>query len=197
MIRSVGVFCGSGVGKREIYSEKAAAMGRLLSHKQISMVYGGGNIGLMGVIADSMIQSGGHIIGVITEKLVEVELAHAGINELKIVPSMSERKNLIIDICDAFIIMPGGLGTFDELFEVLTLCQLNHIKKPVGLYNVEGYFEPFIKLIRHCIEERFVREEHAGLFITDEDEVSLLDKLGKHQPPETLKWLENFKDNKF
>ena len=196
-ISVIGVFCGSGRGSREIYSLKAASLGSLLSERKITMVYGGGNIGLMGAIADSMVKAGGRVIGVITEKLVKVELAHKNIAELRIVGSMSERKNLIIDLSNAFIIMPGGYGTYDELFEVLTLCQLSDIRKPVGLFNVQGYFDHFAGMIRHSIEEGFIRPEHEQMFFLEDDERSLLDRLEQAKPVKTDKWLENFKDVKF
>jgi uncharacterized protein (TIGR00730 family) len=196
-ITSIGIFCGSSTGSREIYIKKAAALGTLLAKKNISMIYGGGNIGLMGVIADSMIEAGGRVIGVITEKLMDVELGHKGIAELKVVETMSDRKNLIVDLSDGFIAMPGGYGTFDELLEVITACQLNNIKKPIGLFNIDGFFEPFVKLIQHCVEERFIRAEHAGLFILDDDENRLLERLAQHDPVETVKWLKNFKTERF
>jgi uncharacterized protein (TIGR00730 family) len=193
-ISSVGIFCGSNTGSKNIYSEKAAALGKLLVQQGITMVYGGGNIGLMGVIADSMVNIGGSVIGVITERLVEVELAHKNLTELRIVQTMSERKNLMIELSDAFIIMPGGYGTLDEFFEVLTLCQLNNIKKPVGVFNISGYFDSLEKMIRHAIDERFIRAEHGELLVMDDDEHKLLGRLALHDPIETKKWLENFKD---
>jgi uncharacterized protein (TIGR00730 family) len=196
-IKSIGVFCGSGAGKRKTYSEKAASMGRLLAQRNISMIYGGGNIGLMGTISDSMLEAGGKVHGVITEHLYNVELAHQNIDVLDIVQTMSERKERMIGYSDAFIIMPGGYGTFDELLEVLTLCQLNHIQKAIGLFNVEGFFDPFAALIRHSVAEGFIRPEHGEMFFLEGNEERLLERLEQYKPVETSKWLTNFKKEKY
>jgi uncharacterized protein (TIGR00730 family) len=196
-INSIAVFCGSSMGIKPAYAEKAASIGKLFAQKKITMVYGAGNIGLMGVLADSVLAHGGKVIGVITERLVNVELAHKGLTELHVVETMSERKNLMNEMADGFIVLPGGMGTLDELFEILTLCQLSIIKKPVGLLNVQGFFNPLISLIDHSINEKFIRAEHRDLFVIDEDEVQLIQKLENYKHVETLKWLENFKTEKF
>lgn len=197
IIKNVGVFCGSAIGGKDIYGNKAEKLGALLAKNDITLVYGAANIGLMGILANSVIDNGGKVIGVITEKLADVDLAHKYLAELRVVKTMSERKTLMTDLSDAFIILPGGYGTFDELFEVLTLCQLNIIHKPIGLLNVEGYFDPLILLIRHSIKERFIRHEHGDLFVVDEDENLLLRKIEDFQPVETIKWLKNFKSEKY
>jgi uncharacterized protein (TIGR00730 family) len=196
-IKKLGIFCGSASGKNPVYAEKAAAMGKLMVQKKLTMVYGGGNIGLMGVIADSMTEAGGKVIGVITEHLCDVELAHQGIAQLDIVRTMSERKELVIDYSDAFVVMPGGYGTLDEFFEVITLVQLNLIRKPVGIFNVDGFFDGLLKMLCHVVKEGFVRQEHMELFVVESDEHALLEKLSGHRPVETAQWLENFKDEKY
>jgi uncharacterized protein (TIGR00730 family) len=196
-INALAVFCGSSMGNKPEYADKAASIGKLFAEKKITLVYGAGNIGLMGVLADSILANGGKAIGVITERLVNVELAHKGLTELHVVETMSERKNLMNEMADGFVVLPGGMGTLDELFEILTLCQLSIIKKPVGLLNIQGFFNPLINLVEHSINERFIRAEHRDLFVIEEDEVQLIQKLENFKHVETLKWLENFKTEKF
>jgi uncharacterized protein (TIGR00730 family) len=195
-IKAIGVFCGSAMGNKEVYQQAAKRMGLLMASQGIRLVYGGGNVGLMGVIADAILEAGGHVTGVITQHLADVELAHQGAQEMIIVESMSERKNKIVALSDAFIAMPGGLGTFDELFEALTLCQLHLMKKPIGLLNTAHYFEALMHMVDHSIAEGFMREEHRDFFVEDMDERLLLEKLRRHQPPESRKWLENFNKDK-
>lgn len=196
-IRSVGIFCGSASGHQPAFAQAAASLGRLLAMHSVKIVYGGGNVGLMGILADAALAAGGQVTGVITEKLKAVELAHKGVQEMLVVSSMDERKTKIVELSDAFIAMPGGYGTFDELFEVLTLNQLHIIKKPVGLLNTEGYFGPFRELIAHGIRHGFIRSEHHDFFVMEEEVEKLLEMLVQHQPPETLKWLENFNKEKY
>lgn len=195
-IKSIGVFCGSSMGTNNAYKEAATRMGMLMAAQEIRLIYGGGNVGLMGVIADAIIENGGHATGVITQHLADVELAHNGVQELIVVESMSERKNKIVALSDAFIAMPGGLGTFDELFEALTLCQLQLIKKPIGLLNTAHFFDALIHMVNHSIAEGFMRDRHRDFFVEDADETRLLEKLRCHQPPESRKWLENFNKEK-
>jgi uncharacterized protein (TIGR00730 family) len=196
-ISSIGVFCGSSAGFDAKYAKAAAGLGSLLADHKIRLVYGGGNVGLMGIMADAVLARGGEVMGVITEQLAKVELAHKGVQEMLVVSDMSERKNAIVLNSDAFIAMPGGLGTYDELFEVLTLCQLHIISKPVGLLNVDHFFDPLIQMVGHSIQEGFMRDEHSLLFVEDPDPEQLIRKLFVHDPPETRKWLENFNKEKY
>ncbi|HNW70723.1 MAG TPA: TIGR00730 family Rossman fold protein [Bacteroidales bacterium] len=196
-MKNIGVFCGSSIGGRDLYGEKARHLGKLFVKNNFSLVYGSGNVGLMGILADSMLEEGGEVIGVIPQRLVDVEVAHKHITRTHIVATMSERKTLIEQLSDAFIIMPGGFGTLDEFFEMLTLGQLGMIKKPIGVFNIGGYYNKLFELFDHFIEERFIRPEHKDLFFVSSDENELIDCLKTFEPKETNKWLENFKHTKF
>ena len=151
----------------------------------------------MGIMADSMLEEDGEVIGVIPQRLVDVEVAHKHISRTHIVATMSERKMLIEQLSDAFVILPGGMGTLDEFFEMLTLGQLGIIKKPIGVFNIEGYFDKMLTMLDYFIEERFMRPEHKELFFVSDDENELIERLKTFQPKETVKWLENFKHTKF
>lgn len=196
-MKNIGVFCGSSVGGRDVYGEKARQLGKLFVKNNFSLVYGSGNVGLMGIMADSMLEEGGEVIGVIPQRLVDVEVAHKHISRTHIVATMSERKTLIEQLSDAFIILPGGFGTLDEFFEMLTLGQLGMIKKPIGVFNIAGYYDKLFELFDHFIEERFIRPEHKELFFVSDDENELISCLKTFEPKETNKWLENFKHTKF
>ncbi|HNW90879.1 MAG TPA: TIGR00730 family Rossman fold protein [Bacteroidales bacterium] len=196
-MKNIAVFCGSSVGGRKIYGEKARQLGKLFVKNDFSLVYGSGNVGLMGIMADSMLEENGEVIGVIPQRLVDVEVAHKHISRTHIVATMSERKMLIEELSDAFIVMPGGFGTLDELFEMLTLGQLGMIKKPIGIFNIDGYFNKMFEMMDHFIEERFIRPEHKELFFVSDDENELIELLKTFVPKETNKWLENFKHTKF
>jgi uncharacterized protein (TIGR00730 family) len=157
MPASVCVFCGSAFGSRQAYRDAAAETGQELAKRGIRLVYGGGNVGLMGVIADACLATGGEVVGVIPHSMVEREIAHLGLSKLHIVGSMHERKALMAELSDAFIALPGGFGTFDELFEILTWRQIRIHSKPVGLLNVEGYFDPLLAMADHAVQEGFLR----------------------------------------
>jgi uncharacterized protein (TIGR00730 family) len=189
VLRSICVFCGSSVGSRPEYSAAAAEVGRLLAERGIRVVYGAGKIGLMGVLADAALAVGGEVIGVIPQMLVDKELAHRGLTELRIVTSMHERKALMAELSDAFIALPGGLGTFEELFEVLTWAQLHIHHKPCGCLNVAGYFEPLNQLLDHGVAEGFLRSEQRQLLISSSNPAELLALLARHLPPGEEKWL--------
>jgi uncharacterized protein (TIGR00730 family) len=196
-IKSIGIFCGSALGKNPVYAERAKLLGKLLADEKIHLVYGAGNVGIMGVLADAVLDNGGTVTGVITKNLVDVELAHDRITETIITDTLSERKSIIEGISDAFIALPGGYGTMDEFFEMLTLNQLSIIKKPIGLLNTLGFFNPLIAMSEHYVNEGFVRSEHKNIFVVDENETNLLHKLRTSDLVETAKWLENFKTEKF
>ena len=168
--------------------------GQLISKNDLTLVYGGGKVGLMGILADAVIESGGKSIGVIPQSIVDLEIAHDKLTELFIVNSMSERKIKMTELSDAFVALPGGLGTLDELAEVLTYNQLRIIDKPVGLLNVNGYFDPLIQFFDHAVNERFVREEHrSNIFISD-NAVELVEMLRDYQPVTIEKWIRDIKD---
>jgi uncharacterized protein (TIGR00730 family) len=163
-IRSVCVYCGSHVGRNSRHREAAVELGRLLAQHGIRLVYGGGRIGLMGEVADAVIAGGGKVVGIIPEMLETKEVGHRGISELRVVTSMHERKNLMFEMADGFVILPGGLGTLDETFEMLTWRQLRLHDKPIILVNVDGYWQPFLKLVDHVISEGFARPDSLALF---------------------------------
>ncbi len=196
-MKNIAVFCGSAVGNRAIYKTKTHLLGKLFVENDFSLIYGSGNVGLMGVLADSMLEGNGTVIGVIPQHLVDVEVAHKHISQTHVVDSMSERKMLIDKLSDGYLILPGGYGTLDELFEMLTLNQLGIIKKPIGIFNIDGYYNKMFELLDHFVAERFIRPEHKELFFVSEDENELIAKLKTFEPKETRKWLEDFKDKGF
>lgn len=154
------------------------------------LVYGGAHVGLMGAVADATLAAGGEVIGVIPEALVTRELAHTGLTDLRVVSSMHERKALMADLSDGFIALPGGWGTFEELFEVLTWGQLGLHAKPCGLLNVEGYFDPLLVFLQHAFDEQFVRREYAGWLPVSESLGTLLDRFATFEPPQVRKWID-------
>ncbi len=196
-MKNIAVFCGSATGNREVYINKTHQLGKLFVKNDFSLVYGSGNVGLMGVLADSMLEESGTVIGVIPQHLVDVEVAHKHITQTYVVDTMSERKTLINELSDAYLILPGGFGTLDEFFEMLTLNQLGIIKKPIGVFNIEGYYDKMFEMMDHFVQERFVRPEHKNLYFISDDENDLIAKLKVFVPTETQKWLENYKHTKF
>ncbi|MFZ4520089.1 MAG: TIGR00730 family Rossman fold protein [Bacteroidales bacterium] len=196
MIKALCVFCGSSMGRQPLYAEQAAKLAEYLLAENITLVYGGANIGLMGVLADTMLAGGGKAIGVMPKSLVDREVAHAGLTEMYIVEGMQERKAKMADLCDAFITLPGAFGTLDELFEVLTWNQLGIVNKPIGLLNIDGYFDPLLKLLDHAVTERFLRPEHRGLVITGVDFREVIRRLETFQPVTAEKWIERLKMGK-
>jgi len=188
-MKRVCVFCGSSLGAGSDYLAAARNLGRVLAERGITLVYGGGSIGLMGALADSALSAGGRVIGVIPDALSATEVAHRGLSELRVTESMHARKAMMEDLSDAFVALPGGLGTFDELFEILTWAQLGIHRKPVGLINVAGYFDGLIRLLEHAVAEGFVRREHRELLLVGEDPASLLQRLAGHRPRWVPKWV--------
>lgn len=186
----VCVFCGASSGRRPLYAEAARAFGEELARRGIGLVYGGGRVGLMGAVADGALDADGEVIGVIPQELVDRELAHAGLTQLHIVASLHERKALMADLSDAFVALPGGFGTLDELMEQLTWAQLGLHAKPVGLLEVDGYWAPLIALARHATEEGFVRESDLAAIAVGDDAGLLLDRLARTaaQPARRAKW---------
>lgn len=176
-MHSVCVYCGSKVGKHPEYRRAAQQLGELLAARELQLVYGGGQVGLMGVIADAVLSAGGTVVGVIPDKLATKELLHPGVQEMHVVRTMHERKAKMTELADAFIAMPGGYGTFDELFEAITWAQIGYHNKPIGLLNTAGYFDPLLQLIGHAIEEQFIAPRHAELVVHDATPGALLDRL--------------------
>jgi uncharacterized protein (TIGR00730 family) len=164
-LRRICVFCGSRPGAGDAYVAAARSLGRTLAVRGLGVVYGGGNVGLMGELADAALAGGGEVIGVIPEALVQQEVAHTGLTELRVVRSMHERKAQMADLSDAFVALPGGMGTFEELFEILTWAQLGFHEKPSGLLDVGGYFAPLLELLDHAVSEGFVRPRHRALLL--------------------------------
>lgn len=182
-MKRVCVFCGSRNGTRDQYVAAARRTGEALARRGIGLVYGGGGIGLMGVLADAAVSAGGDVIGVIPEALMAREVAHRGLTDLRVVASMHERKALMAELADAFVALPGGFGTLEEFCEALTWAQLGIHRKPCGLLNVEGFFDPLLSLFDHAVRERFVSPDHRSLVVVEEDPERLLDALSRWEPP--------------
>lgn len=190
-MRRICVFAGSNPGAREEYRQAAAALGNELAARGLELVYGGASVGLMGVVADATLAAGGRAHGVLPRGLFRTEVAHAGLTELHEVDSMHERKALMARLSDGFIALPGGYGTFDELFESVTWSQVGIHEKPVGLLDVAGYFEPLLTMVAHAAREGFVPEQHAAILMCDTAPGPLLDRFAAYTPPaHTNKWSE-------
>ncbi len=187
-MKAVCVYCGSSPGASPIYTEAARAFGRALVAADLGLVYGGGKVGLMGVIADTVMAEGGRAIGVIPELLVNKEVGHEGLSELHVVPDMHHRKKMMADLSDAFVAMPGGAGTLEELFEVYTWAQLGYHHKPVAVLNIDGFYDPLIALLRHTVREGFMRQTYLDLLQMDSDPAALIAKLERYRAPAQDKW---------
>jgi uncharacterized protein (TIGR00730 family) len=190
-MRAICVYCGSNAGARPEYAESARRVGTLLAERGIRIVYGGGRVGLMGIVADAATAAGGEVIGIIPHSLDRREIAHRGVSELRVVNSMHERKALMNELSDGFIALPGGFGTFEELCEMLTWAQLGIHRKPVGLLNVAGYYDPLTQLFDHAVAERFLHPDHRSLLLSHTDPASLLQQMRHFASPITVKWLES------
>lgn len=187
----VCVFCGSSRGSRPSYLEAARRVGSTLARRRLGLVYGGGRVGLMGTVADAALAEGGRVVGIIPDPLATKEIAHDGLTELIVVPGMHERKAMMTERSSGFLTLPGGVGTFEEFFEILTWAVLGLHRKPVGLLNVEGYFDPLFALLDHAVAERFVRPEHLALLVvSNEPEQIAADLLGHVPPPPGPKWID-------
>jgi hypothetical protein len=189
-VRSVCVFCGSNSGADPAYEAAAVALGEALARRGLRLVYGGGRVGLMGVIADAVLNAGGQVRGVITRALEAKEVAHHGLTELLVVESMHERKATMADASDGFVMLPGGFGTLDEFFEAVTWTQLGIHTKPCGILDVNHYFDPLRAFLDHAVDQRFVRAEHRAFIIDETDPEALLDKLAAWHPEHLDKWLD-------
>lgn len=182
-MKAVCVFCGSKSGNKPAYEQMAITVGNLFVDRGIDLVYGGGSIGLMGVIADTLLARGGHVYGVIPQHLRQLEVQHDAATEMHIVANMHERKAMMGDLSDGFLTLPGGLGTLEELFEVLSWAQLGIHQKPIGLLNVDGYFDSLLAFVDTCVSEGFTREKYRRLLLVDDDPVRLLDAMAGYSAP--------------
>ena len=189
-MRSICVFCGSSPGAQSVYADAAREMGRTLAERRIRLVYGGGHVGLMGVLADAAMAAGADVIGVITEGLQLREVGHKGLPDLRIVPSMHERKALMASLSDAFIALPGGAGTLDELFEAWTWTQLGIHRKPIGVLNTAGYYDPLLTFLSRAVAERFIRADDLASVVVEPEPAPLLDRLATVTLPELDKWID-------
>jgi uncharacterized protein (TIGR00730 family) len=185
-LNRLAVYCGSATPENPVYIEAARAVGRGLAERGIGVVYGGGRLGLMGAVADSALEAGGEVIGVIPEALVGAEVAHKGCTELHVVKNMHERKARFTDLSDGFVTIPGGVGTMDELWEAISWAQLGYHSKPVGVLNVAGFYDQLVAFNRNMIDVGFIREAHAGIMIVDDALDGLLDKMAAYVPHKTI-----------
>lgn len=186
-INRLGVFCGSSIGNSALYGESAEKLADVMSSAGITLVYGGAKVGLMGSIANRMLESGSNVIGVIPKFLVDVEIAHKGLTELRIVNSMHERKSLISELVDGFIMLPGGPGSLDEFFEMLTLGQLGHHPKPCGILNTNGYFDYLLKFLDHAVSQGFLKQVYRNMILVDQCPYTLINNFMNYQAPDK-KW---------
>ncbi len=187
--RSLCVFCGSNPGRRAVYLETARQVGRVLAGAGVRLVYGGGRVGMMGALADATLEAGGTVVGIIPRHLAEREIAHGGVQDLRVVSSMHERKALMAELADAFITLPGGFGTLEETFETLTWSQLGLHDKPLLVLDVDGFYAPLLAFLDHAVEHGFLRPEHRRMVLVEQDPERVLDRLAGYSPPLVEKWL--------
>jgi uncharacterized protein (TIGR00730 family) len=188
-MKRICIFCGSNSGARPAYAQAATALAQHLANLGIGIVYGGGNVGLMGILADAALAAGGEVIGVIPHSLFAKEVGHADLSQMHIVGTMHERKAMMADLADGFIAMPGGWGTFDEFCEILTWAQLGLHHKPCGILNVEGYYDTLLAMFDHSVAEGFLKAAYRPMILTSSDPVDLLDKMQHYRAPVLEKWI--------
>ncbi|MFA8449088.1 MAG: TIGR00730 family Rossman fold protein [Bacteroidales bacterium] len=193
-MKKICVFCGSSLGNKAIFSEKAVELAEAICQNKMELVYGGANVGIMKILADRVLLGGARAIGIMPQLLVEKEVAHTNLSEMHIVESMSERKQMMIDTSDAFIAFPGGLGTLDEIGDILTLNQLRISDKPLGFLNINSFFTPLLEFIDHCVEAGFVRPEHRKNLVVADNINDLIEGLINYKPLSTKKWIDDIKD---
>ena len=189
-LKSVCVFCGASPGARPIYHEAATQLGRHIAERGLTLVYGGGAVGLMGVVADAALAAGGEVIGIIPQSLERAEIGHKGLTRLEVVDGMHARKARMAELADAFIALPGGLGTLEELFEVWTWGQLGYHAKPLGLLEVDGFYARLTDFLDHLVAERFVREQHRAILQVSASPAELLARMDAWQPTAAPKWVD-------
>lgn len=188
-MKRVCIFCGSSPGARIEYTRAAQVMGAVLADHELELIYGGGQTGLMGVLADAVLTAGGHVIGVIPQALMEKEVAHKSLDELIVTRSMHERKEKMADLADAFVALPGGFGTYDEFCEIITWAQLGIHSKAIGLLNVHGFYDGLLTFFDHAVGEQFIRQQHHAMIQISNDPAQLLDMLAAYRPMYTPKWV--------
>ena len=193
-MKKICIFCGSSMGFDPIYKEKAAELGHVLADHGCELLFGGGSVGLMKVIADVMMERGCKVTGTITQHLLDMHVGHPEIDELIVVESMAERKKILEDRADGFIALPGGIGTMDEFFEAYVLSQLRVFDKPVALFNVNGYYDGIVAFIKHIADEGFMRREHAENLIVSDNPKDLLAKMKQFEPADVTKWVVEIKE---
>jgi len=189
-IKSVCIFCGSNTGRDPVYAEATRGLVAALAAAGIKIIFGGGKVGLMGVVAEAAIAAKAHVVGITPRRLLEHEVVHKGLSELHVVESMHERKVMMTRMADAFIALPGGMGTLDETFEVLTLTQLGVHRKACGLLNIAGFYDRLVDFLDHAVAERFIRTEHRGMIVVDTDPQRLIAGLHNWTMPEVSKWMD-------
>lgn len=189
-MKSICVYCGSNSGSKTIYSERAAALGDRIAKEGLRLIYGGGNVGLMGVVANAVLEAGGKVTGVIPKQLADWEVAHRGLTELEIVGSMHERKARMFDLSDGFVTLPGGFGTMEEIFEMLTWRQLGIGNKPCAFLDVDGFYAPLIGMIDRMVEERFLHAEQRTDLWHGEDIAAMLQWMREYKPAQASKWID-------
>lgn len=189
-MKSVCVFCGASPGKRPVYIETAREVGRTLAENGLRMVYGGGSVGMMGATADACLEAGGVVVGVITQKLNDLEVGHDNLTELHIVETMHERKAKMAELSDGFVSLPGGVGTLEEMFEVFTWSQLEIHAKPCALLNVEGYYDRLYEFLQHVVDERFLLPEHGETLLLGDEIEQLLERMRAFEPVRLEKWVD-------
>jgi uncharacterized protein (TIGR00730 family) len=189
-VQRICVYTGSSPGGHPAYAEAAAALGRTLAAQGLGLVYGGATVGCMGIVADAALSAGGEAIGVIPQALVDREIAHTGLSDLRVVGSMHERKALMAELADGFVALPGGMGTLEELFEVYTWTQLGMQSKPLGLLDVRGYYGQLAAFLDHAVAERFVTPEHRAMLVVEQEPAALLDAFRAWRPPARSKWID-------
>lgn len=188
-ISRICVYCGSSVGRVEAYQVMAKKLGGLLAQHNIELVYGGADVGIMGLIADEVLNAGGNVIGVMPRALVEKEVAHHGLSKLYVVESMHERKAKMAELSDGFIALPGGLGTLEELFEIMTWAQLGFHQKPIGLLNVNGFYDGLLTFLEHAVTEQYIKKNHQEMLIVEQQPALLLERFISFQPVIIDKWI--------
>ncbi|TWI03724.1 hypothetical protein IP90_01539 [Luteimonas cucumeris] len=189
-MKAICVYCGSNAGNKPIYAERAMALGTRLARENLALVYGGGNVGLMGIVADAVLAAGGEVTGVIPRQLVEWEVAHRGVTRLEIVANMHERKARMFDLSDGFVALPGGFGTLDEMFEMLTWRQLGLGDKPCAFLDVDGFYEPLVAMMDRMVAERFVHAEQRADLWHGDDMDALFSWLRAYEPAQASKWMD-------
>ena len=194
-MKSICVYCGSNAGNKPVYAERAIALGDRIAKEGLQLVYGGGNVGLMGIVADAVLAAGGEVVGVIPEQLVNWEVAHKGVTRLEVVANMHERKKRMFDLSDAFVALPGGFGTLDEMFEMLTWRQLGLGKKPCAFLDVSGFWQPLMSMLDTMVAQRFLHPEQRQDMWHGDDIGALLDWMRDYVPAQADKWMDEKRRN--